>query len=352
MQEKSPALVSVLRGVAAFALLATLVGGCDWFDDPVEANLEPDTTMESCPSAGEVTAGQDVTLAWAGSDVDGAVVGYRWALDDTITGETESSSIVIEDVAEGSHVFQVSAVDNKGDVDPTPAVCEFTAGTAGGLVGRVVLVEYLTTYWCTYCPNAEEALNDLLGEYGRDSLCVVAYHDGGGGVSTAETIDRCTWYWQGVPGNEQHQYPTAFFDGLRYVQDAPTVPWVTTAYRTEIDLRRASGSPLTVELTGDAGAGSVTVKVKVRDQLSGGPKVLRAVVIEDDVLFALDRFDFVARDILEDEPLTVATTGDSAVVTRTFAVSPSWNAANLDVVAFVQDDSTKEVLQAGRLKIE
>jgi hypothetical protein len=143
-----------------------------------------------------------------------------------------------------------------------------------------------------------------------------------------------------------------FFDGLRYVQTAPTVPWATTAYRAEIDLRRASGSPLSVELSGDVGAGNVTVKVKVRDQLSGGSKVLRTVVIEDDVLFAGDRFDFVARDILEDEPLTVAATGDSAVVTRTFAVGPSWNVANLDVVAFVQDDSTKEILQAGRLKVE
>jgi thiol-disulfide isomerase/thioredoxin len=357
MERPGGVVVSVLRGVAALVLLAVALGGCDWFDQPIGANLEPETVMDACPPDGDVKAGDDVTVAWSGSDVDGAIVAYRWALDDTITGETDDTSLVIEDVAEGSHVFEVSAVDDRGDADSTPAVCEFTAGTAGGLVGRVVLVEFLTTFWCPNCPNGEEALNGLMAEYGRDSLCVVAYHDGGGGLSTAEQIARCDWYtdeaWpDGTPVIPADQYPVAIFDGLRHVDGSPTVPQATAEYRTEINFRRESGSPLSVRLSGDVGAGSVTIRVDVHDQLSGGAKVLRAVVVEDDALFATDLFDFVARDILDEEPLTVAAPGDSVVVTRAFAVNPAWNVGKLDVIAFVQDDMSREVLQACRLKSE
>ncbi len=38
----------VVLSVAGLALVA-LASGCDWFDDPIEANLLPDTVMEDCP---------------------------------------------------------------------------------------------------------------------------------------------------------------------------------------------------------------------------------------------------------------------------------------------------------------
>ena len=38
------------------------------------------------------------------------------------------------------------------------------------------------------------------------------------------------------------------------------------------------------------------------------------------------------------------------VVNKTFAVDPGWDPDKLDVVAFVQDDSNKEILQSAALK--
>ncbi len=86
-----------------------------------------------------------MTVAWSGDDPDGAVAKYAWLLDGTLSGETTGTELVIQDVAEGDHVLEVAAVDNDGDLDPTPAVCSFTAGAPGGLVPRVVLAEFLTT---------------------------------------------------------------------------------------------------------------------------------------------------------------------------------------------------------------
>jgi len=333
---------------AAAALgLVALAGGCDWFDDPVEANLLPDTAMEDCPSPGEVLAGEDVTVAWSGTDPDGAVMKYMWALDGRLSGETTGTELLIEDVAEGDHVLEVAAVDDDGDLDPTPAVCSFTAGAAGGLVPRVVLAEFLTTRPCVNCPNAEAGLDMVLDEYGADSLCVIAYHDlapPADPFATAETVARIDWYM----GGSWSSWPLVLFDGGRSVLGAASPEAAAAAYRAEIDYRRAIWSPVSMRITGGPTSGSVTVTVKVRDALTTTQNVLRVVVVEDDLYAAPHEYDFVARDLLDDEPLSVAAVGDSAVVTRTLTVAPSWNVNNLDVIAFVQDDLTKEVLQSIR----
>jgi hypothetical protein len=60
-------------------------------------------------------------------------------------------------------------------------------------------------------------------------------------------------------------------------------------------------------------------------------------------------FDFVARDLLEPQTLEVSAVGDTALVERFFTLEPSWDESELDVIAFVQDESTGEILQSARL---
>ncbi len=347
-------LIPRLAALAALLSIASS-GGCDWFADPMEANLAPTTTITTCPS--DVTAGDDVTFEWTGSDIDGTVVEYRWSFDDTTTGSTEETSLVVEDVAEGDHTFEVAAVDDDGDADLTPAVCEFTANAAGGLVKRVVLAEFLTTQPCTNCPNAETALAEALDEYGADSLCIISYHAGQfptDPVATPETVARIDWYEE-EPGVPEGQFPIVIFDGdcERAVVGAATVGGALSNYEIEINQRKSIGSPVTVDLSGgvDGSGGDVTARVHVRDPLEAGTYVLRTVVIENFVSLGGPYHDYgyVARDILDDTPLTVSAVGDSAVVQMDFSVDSSWDVDELDVIAFVQNDDTKEVLQAGRL---
>lgn len=350
-------LIAWVPRVAALSALLSIAssGGCDWFAAPMEANLTPSTSIVTCPS--DVTAGDDVTVEWTGSDIDGTVGEYRWSFDDTTSGSTEETSLLLSDVAEGDHRFEVAAVDNDGDADPTPAVCEFTASEPGGLVPRVVLAELITTQPCANCPNAEEALNVMLDEYGADSLCIVSYHDGhapSDPVATPETVARIDWYTDTTELPENN-WPIVVFDGEyeRAVSGAVTVNWAVSNYEIEIDHRKSIGSPLAVGVTGDisGGGGGVTVRVFVRDPLQAGTYVLRTVVIENDISLGGPYHDYgyVARDLLDDEPLTLGAVGDSAVVQMDFTVDPGWDLDKLDVIAFVQNDDTKEVLQAGRL---
>lgn len=337
--------------VTAVALLA---GGCDWFDDPVDVNLPPETVMEECPGGRDVVVGEDVTMEWSATDDDGVVTGFEWTLDDTLSGETEDTSYTMEDVALGPHTFEVAAVDDDGEIDSTPAVCSFSASEPQGPVDRVVLVELLTTKICTNCPNAEEALNALLDSYGRDGLCVVAYHDivGPDPVATAETMARTDWYTDDPNHDAQAgSWPTAIFDGERIVFGAASPELAEADFAFEISLREQTLSPLSMSVAGDVSAGEVAVTVTVREALGAGPNVLRIVVIEDGIIDGTDHFDFVARDILDDVELEVSSVGETALTERSFDVGAGWNVDNLDIIAFVQDDSTKEVLQSARLSV-
>jgi hypothetical protein len=372
----SPARLWRVVGILA-AACALAAGGCDWFDSPVEVNQPPDTWIVTCPAGGVVTAGEDVPLGWEGTDPDGSAVPgvagsvdhFEWALDDTLLGETTATSITLEAVEAGEHTFTVAAVDVKGDADPTPAVCGFSATEGGSLVPRVVLAEMLTTQYCSNCPKAEQALDELIDDYGADEFTVITYHYEDeqyiDPVATDESVARIEWYYANHQGPDPDSneddvghyatvYPLVIFDGGRFVVGASTVESAKTNYQVEIENRRAVMSPVSIDLSGDitGGGGDVTATVNVHDSLLGGPYVLRIVVIENGIVIGSNHFDFVARAFLDEENLTVSQAGDSTQVERAFTVDPGWNIDNMDVIAFVQDDSSTEVIQSARLSAQ
>ena len=90
-------------------------------------------------------------LYWAGSDRDGAVVGFYWAVVETLPIPPENSTLpalpgpkardyhyttatdsififsASEEVSERQHAFFIYAVDDKGRSDPTPARFVFSS---------------------------------------------------------------------------------------------------------------------------------------------------------------------------------------------------------------------------------
>jgi hypothetical protein len=350
--------------VVAMLASAVLLAGCDWFEDPVEANLPPDTELIECGGEETITEGDDVTFVWSGTDIDGHVSGFEVSYDEGPWEPTSIESLTVQGVEQGNHVFMVRAVDDDGDVDPDPARCVFVALDTGEMVGRVVLIELFTTNTCPSCPKAETALQALLEEMGAGSISVIAYHDkptdapDSDGLATNQTDQRIAWYTDnpGFPGAAD-TWPTAVFDGLRIVEGAYTAEAAETAYRLETDLRAEVLSPLSLRLEGDIGGtqGTVTLVVKAEGVPPQGPLALRVVVSERDVKYRgyfATHYDFVARLLLDDEPLGFAAVGDSMSVHRQFEVDPSWELENVDVIAFVQDTGTMEVIQSGRLKTE
>jgi hypothetical protein len=60
----------------------------------------------------------------------------------------------------------------------------------------------------------------------------------------------------------------------------------------------------------------------------------------------------VARAFLDEEELTASDAGQSIQVVRSFDVDPGWNIDNMDLIAFVQDDSSTEIIQSARLSTQ
>lgn len=157
-----------LRVGLLLCLLTVFLGaGCRKALEPTaDNNQAPETWITAAPQDSITTRnqlGQPVNpvitripvrfhLYWAGSDRDGAVSGYYWAVVETLAtppGDglpipnlpgpkasdyhftTKSDSTFIfrasEDVSEREHAFYVYSVDNKGKPDPTPARFIFRA---------------------------------------------------------------------------------------------------------------------------------------------------------------------------------------------------------------------------------
>lgn len=119
-------------------------------------------------------------------------------------------------------------------------------------------------------------------------------------------------------------------------------------------MRQDKLSPMSLEVSGSLAAGAkVRARVRLEHDLSLESLEIHALVIEDSVSYHgwfSDRFDFVVRDLLETHPVTLSTVGDTISVEWSIELDATWDVTHLDVIAFVQDVSTREVVQAVRLR--
>jgi hypothetical protein len=104
---------------------------------PVDRNLPPQTVLTGVPGD-STTNFYRLHLYWNGYDPDGAVVGYEWAITDSLPPVTDmvyhfttrTDSIFLFNVEENrevlGHRFYIRAVDNEGKRDPIPKWTFFT----------------------------------------------------------------------------------------------------------------------------------------------------------------------------------------------------------------------------------
>jgi hypothetical protein len=220
---------------------------------------------------------------------------------------------------------------------------------SGGTTSRVVLAELFTATWCTYCPFSEEAIDRLADEYGASFLAVVHYHPtvGADPFGTAETDEREQWYGAVAAG-----LPQIYFDGVVNLQH--TFESTYDDYKAVVDSLVAV--PADVELALDAALDGdslrVSVDISTVGQVGTGPFVCWVAVYEDNLEFTAPNgqthFRYTARDLLPEWDLQLG--GD---LSRGWSIEldPTWKQEDLGVVAFVQNTSTREVLQAARVDL-
>lgn len=206
---------------------------------------------------------------------------------------------------------------------------------------RVVLTELFTATWCPTCPFADAALDSLALQLGEDTLAVLQYHVSDA-YATSETTARAEYYLDPI------RLPNAWFDGTTSVHEVSSVPDAYSKYRVRINERLALPSPLSIKSTValDDTSGEVSSRIQVVDAFSDEALRFYAVLYESE----LDEYNYVVRDVLPTEELSISSPGDSVEVLQVFNIDTLWNTGNMGVVVFVQSDSTKQVLQSERIE--
>jgi hypothetical protein len=192
-------------------------------------------------------------------------------------------------------------------------------------------------------------------EYSTEELTVIR-HFVDGPLYAPENSLRQLYYYPGT--SLTVTTPTVWFDGTEEVID---IAWVgspednidstRTLYREKIEIRRALPSPvalgLAVEYPAKGDTGTIVAEVIAEDTIAFQGLVLRLAVTESGI-DTMGIKDQILRDYLPDAggiSFTIAQ-GDTFTHSQPFIIDAGWTAENCDIVAFVQDDTTREVLQA------
>lgn len=167
-----------LRGpwILALAIAAAWASGCaDSVKPPRPQESDPETELTYAPVQNDSTYFR-VHLYWSGTDRDGEVTGFRFATDaDTALPVTQWRQTAAHDTtlafavdpvqASALHAFMISAVDNAGRVDKSPAKRLFSTRTipptsqivsGPGLYSSRPIPTAFTFQWSGIDPDAVE----------------------------------------------------------------------------------------------------------------------------------------------------------------------------------------------------
>ncbi len=208
---------------------------------------------------------------------------------------------------------------------------------------ELVVVEVVTGTWCQYCPGAAMACHDLLAN--GHPVAVIKNHTGDSFTNQYSEARNDLYNPTGVP--------TAWFDGLNANSGGSATQSLYSTYLPRVDARLALPSHFTIGATGSQTGSLVQLAVTVaKPEADSNTNVkLHAVLTESHINFPWQNqstLENVNRLMLPDQNGTAINlaTGGSTTVDLSFAPSSAWQLTNCEMIFFLQNMSSKEILQA------
>ncbi|MCF8307710.1 MAG: Omp28-related outer membrane protein, partial [Bacteroidales bacterium] len=221
--------------------------------------------------------------------------------------------------------------------------------TAQQVDRKEVLLEIGTGTWCQYCPGAAMGADELV-ENGHD-VAVIEYHSGDS-YENAASSGRISYY--GIEA-----FPTSIFDGVDVLEGGSQTNSLYDSYLPMYQDRKAIPSSFTIGVIGsEENMTDFDIEVnleKVAETDAGNIK-LHAAVTESHIeesWYGLDEVNFVERLMAPDYNGTAVdfSENDSQTVNLSFSLEDEWVTDNCELVVFLQDDNSQEVLQAVKYPI-
>lgn len=222
---------------------------------------------------------------------------------------------------------------------------------------RMVLLEEFTNASCAPCAAQNPTLKAYL-KNNMDKVIPLIYHwyfpgnDVMHNFNKTMALERAKYY--GVNG-----VPTLFIEGIKPTKSNPNyydgAPIDTNAYRNNVNNLASTQSPITITPTFTYNNASMDIKVNVTSTSNLTNKILRVAVVEAFHFYenagsnGEKDFYYIVREMLPNysgTPISL-TANENKELQFSYLVSNELHKGFMYVVAFVQDDATKEVLQVG-----
>jgi hypothetical protein len=219
--------------------------------------------------------------------------------------------------------------------------------TFGQTVDRdKVIVEIGTGTGCPYCPGAAMGAEDLVAN--GKQVGVIEYHNYNSGdpYNNSYAAARCSYY--GISG-----YPTAIFDGTLYSVGGSYSNSLYTTYLPKYNQRISIPSDFSISIDGNSPTGeeyNVSITVNNVNNNTQSNLRLQVVVTESEIPYnwqGQNHLSFVERLMLPNHNGTTLdfSSGNSFTKNFNFALGSDWDYEHCQLVVFVQNHSTKEILQ-------
>lgn len=224
-----------------------------------------------------------------------------------------------------------------------------TAVQAQTFAKKYVLIEHFTNSKCGICASKNPAFYNLINQY-PDDIHHISIHPNFPYPSCAlhqanpsENTARTSFY--GVFGT-----PSVVLNG--------ELQPITSTLLTQTTLQGYLGgtSPLWLQVTesGSGSARTATVKAHSLSNVPSGNYKIYAAVVEKTVNHAGGNGETVHHDVFRDmisdingDNFTPAAAGQSVELDFDFNIAANWNANEIYILAWVQNVTTKEVLNSG-----
>ncbi|MDD2227792.1 MAG: FlgD immunoglobulin-like domain containing protein [Candidatus Cloacimonetes bacterium] len=207
---------------------------------------------------------------------------------------------------------------------------------------ELVVVEIATGTWCQHCPGASMGAHDLLTN--GIAVAVVKNHNQDSFANTASNA-RNNYY--AVNG-----YPTSLFDGLNRYSGGSNTQSLYSTFLPRVNARLAVPSHYTINASG-AHTGNnymVVVNIDKPEEDTNTNVVLHSALTQSNIAMnwqGQTQVNNAMRLMAPDHngtPVDLAT-GEQTSIPLNFTIQSSWPVQNLELVLWLQNTVTKEILQ-------